>query len=567
MQRPTQQSSSFLRKQLLPIVAVAIIYAVLARLGLLMAIPKTNTSPVWPPSGFAFAAVLILGRRVWPGITLGAFIGNLLTFLDHPPAGLPMIVTASIVISIGNTLEALTGSFLLEKLIDGRRNPLDRTSDSMWFVIVAGVMCLVACTIGPTFLCAAGFAKWSLFPVIWSTWWVGDTTGILILTPTVLAWYDKGRSQLSASRAGELALAVAVVIAVAVALFQQAPSDNPLQRQVYLILPPILWIVFRFHAREALTVTTFVSIIAVRCTVQGYGAFTDGSVNTSLELLQIFISVLTITSVMLGAVCAERTRAEMAVAERAEREAGLHEHERNIATTLQQALQPSEFCRIPGLSLDFYYKAALNEAQIGGDFYDVFPISESKYVLVIGDISGKGLAAAIQVASVRNMLRCALYLRGDVREAVTELNKILNENELLAGFATALICVYDTRTRQFTHVSCGHEPALLYGASTREITRLSPTGPPLGIAPFDYEDRTTTLSPGDMLVLYTDGISEVKVEGGDLLGVEGLSRILGVCATQCKDPSALIERIVRDVEKTIVAPFRDDACIIAMTVE
>jgi len=567
MQRPTPQSSNFLRKQLLPILLVAVIYAVLARLGLLMAIPKTNTSPVWPPSGFAFAAVLILGRRVWPGITLGAFIGNILTFLDHPPASLGLIVAASVVISVGNTLEALTGSFLLEKLVDGRRNPLDRTSDSMWFVVVAGIMCLVACTIGPTFLCTAGIAKWSLFPIIWSTWWVGDTTGILILTPTVLAWYDKGRPQLSASRALELTLAVAIVIVIAAGLFDHTPTDDPLQRQVYFILPPLLWIVFRFHAREALTVTTFVSIIAVRATVQGYGAFSDGSVNTSLELLQIFISVLTITSVMLGAVCAERTRAEMAVAERAEREAGLHEHERNIATTLQQALQPSEFCRIPGLSLDFYYKAALNEAQIGGDFYDVFPLSDDKYVLVIGDISGKGLAAAIQVASVRNMLRCALYLRGNVREAVTELNRILDTNDLLAGFATALICTYDTTTRQLTHVSCGHEPALRYGASTTEIMRLSPTGPPLGIAPFDYEDRTTTLSPGDMLVLYTDGISEAKIAGRELLGVEGLSRILGVCASQCKSPSALIERIVKDVEKTIVEPFRDDACIIAVTVE
>ena len=90
--------------------------------------------------------------------------------------------------------------------------------------------------------------------------------------------------------------------------------------------------------------------------------------------------------------------------------ARVQQRERNIATQLQQALQPAVPETIAGLSLAHYYEAALDEAGVGGDFYDVYAVDKGCTALIVGDLSGKGLAAASQVATVRNMLRAVLYL-------------------------------------------------------------------------------------------------------------------------------------------------------------
>ena len=121
-------------------------------------------------------------------------------------------------------------------------------------------------------------------------------------------------------------------------------------------------------------------------------------------------------------------------AERAE----LAERERKIASQLQEALTPRIPDHVPGLRLAKYYEAALDEAGVGGDFYDVFPIEKGCTVLAVGDLSGKGLVAAAQVSTVRNMLRAFLYSKPTLSEAVTDLNRVLALNGLLTGFATSL---------------------------------------------------------------------------------------------------------------------------------
>ena len=556
----TQTRQRDLLKQIALVLAVAIVYAILARLGLLLAINNTNTSPVWPPSGFAFAALLILGKRVWPGITIGAFVGNITAFLAHPPP-VPMshLVAASLVISIGNTLEALVGVFLLGKAVSGR-NPLDRTQDVLQFTFVAVGMCLVAGTIGPTCLCLIGIAGWNIFPLIWSTWWMGDATGVLIVTPMLLSWRYHVKMRWTPERIGEITVILLTVALILDLLFGEAGAIDPLKSQAYLILPPLLWLVFRFQQRDALTLTTLVSVIAVRETAIGRGAFVRGSMNTSLELLQVFVSVITISVMMLGAACAERTRAERELESHAERE-------HKIADTLQDALQPSEKVHIPGLRSAVYYKPALDEASVGGDFYDMFRIAPNEYAVVIGDISGKGLAAAIQVTAVRNMLRSLLYLRTQVSVAITELNNMIVEHDLLNGFTTVLAGVYNTETGGFTYVSCGHESALLYQSDTGTIVELTATGPPLGVTPgYNFGEHSHSLSSSDVLLLFTDGLSEARVESTELLGIDRLSEILTRHATKGIDVEHLLARVVRDAENSIREPFRDDVCLIALSV-
>jgi integral membrane sensor domain MASE1 len=107
-------------KNLARIAIVALAYLIAARLSLFLAFEKTNASPVWPPSGIAFAALVLWGPKIWPGVWIGAFVANLLTFHSNFQSVSPSLFLVSIGIAAGNSLEGLAGYFLLRHWVKGR---------------------------------------------------------------------------------------------------------------------------------------------------------------------------------------------------------------------------------------------------------------------------------------------------------------------------------------------------------------------------------------------------------------------------------------------------------------
>ena len=244
--------------------------------------------------------------------------------------------------------------------------------------------------------------------------------------------------------------------------------------------------------------------------------------------------------------------------------ATLYEREHTIATRLQDALQPKVPASVPGLRVAPFTQPALDEAEIGGDFYDVFALDKELYALVVGDVSGKGLAAAAQLALVRNSLRTTLYQYRAPTEAVTILNTILTAHDLLLGFVTAFVGIYDAATGLVTFASCGHEPGLLRRAATGEVETLDATGPPLGIAVnADYEEGSVVLSEGDTLLLYTDGLSEAGPSRRELLGTEGLTDLMMAQPLE-QDVQASAQDIVASVSAYADGEFRDDVCLLLL---
>ncbi len=242
----------------------------------------------------------------------------------------------------------------------------------------------------------------------------------------------------------------------------------------------------------------------------------------------------------------------------------LRQRDHRIATALQDALQPPVPDDIPRLRVAAYTRPALDEAAIGGDFFDVFALDKELYALVIGDVSGKGLAAAAQLAAVRNMLRGVLFQYRDAAEAVTSLNTVMTAHDLLAGFVTLFVGLYDAHTGQITFASCGHEPGLVHRGGLGLVERLMPTGPPVGISEsVDYEARTVTLLAGDLLFLYTDGLSEAGPTRLELLGTEGLTRLLVSQADQL-DVQRGAMQIVSDAHAYAQGVFRDDVCVLLL---
>jgi PAS domain S-box-containing protein len=254
--------------------------------------------------------------------------------------------------------------------------------------------------------------------------------------------------------------------------------------------------------------------------------------------------------------------------------ARLQQRERNIAQQLQDALQLPSPPELPGLSLAGFYKPALEEAGVGGDFWDVYPLKEELSVLCCGDLSGKGLAAASQVATVRNMVRLALYSGGSgkgLAAAITGLNRILVEHDLLTGFATLFIGVYDHAERTFTYVNCGQEPGLVWRAAAEQIEELAPTGPVLGgFGTGRFEQRTVTFYPGDVLALFTDGLTEVGPNRRELLEVEGVATLLQESVKDPGDqnnPTSIMRALIARVDGFARGGARDDVALLVGIVQ
>src|SRR5262245_24591166 len=157
--------------------AVVVVYFAAARLGLSLASINANVSPIWPPSGLAIAAVVLLGFRIWPAILVGAFLANFFTPVSAPVAG---------AIAIGNTLEALIAVRFLQRF--GFQRALDRARDVFVLVASSLVCTTVSATIGSLSVYFGGFAARESLDSLWWTWWLGDSIGALIVAPLLLVW-------------------------------------------------------------------------------------------------------------------------------------------------------------------------------------------------------------------------------------------------------------------------------------------------------------------------------------------------------------------------------------------
>jgi PAS domain S-box-containing protein len=195
---------------------------VAGRLGLLLALPPGFATAVWPPAGIALACVLLFGYRVWPGIWLGSFCLNVWIALDTTPAAtLSRSVALAASIALGSSLQAVAGAYLVRRSV-GFPTPLDRGHDIARFLVLGGpASCLVGATWGVTTLAAGGLlarAEW--FFSAW-TWWVGDTIGVLTLTPLVLIAAGEPRA-VWRRRWASVGLPLGLTFAAAVVLFVSA---------------------------------------------------------------------------------------------------------------------------------------------------------------------------------------------------------------------------------------------------------------------------------------------------------------------------------------------------------
>jgi PAS domain S-box-containing protein len=274
-------------------VLLAAVYIVAGRLSLLLAFANANASPVWPPTGLAIGALLVLGLRAWPAIAVGAFIVNLTNSGD---------VVAAFLIAVGNTLEAVAAAWLTRRYARGRA-AFNSTRNVLRFVAISANASTIAASIGTVTVVGIGLGPAADAGNIWLTWWLGDTVGAIVVAPLIVLWERRPLLSDVSIRIGEMAALIAALGLASFAVFSPFPPGRP--DYPFILIPVLLWSAFRFGAWITALGSAFIVVIAVDGTLRGAGPFRHESPNESLLLLQAFVGL---TTTMMLSVAAEVSR-------------------------------------------------------------------------------------------------------------------------------------------------------------------------------------------------------------------------------------------------------------------
>src|SRR3954447_22228038 len=297
---------------------VAVAYYIAGRIGLELAYLDGAVAALWPPAGLGLAALFLFGVRLWPGVV----IGDLLLGDFSTPLATVVAQTA------GNTVALVVAALALRRLTAGRGD-LARVFDVLALVACAVLAAVISGAVGPLALRLGDVITAGEFPSVVRTWILGDAAGVLVVAPALLTWITLGSRGL---RRRDLLEAAAVAVALVVL------AELPPQRDVpFIVFPVLLWAALRFGPRGAATPILVVCSITVWNTAQSAGPFVRDSLTDSLLVTQLFIATAAITTLVLAAVTAERTRAEAAQRALAAEQAAL----RRVATLVAGEASPS----------------------------------------------------------------------------------------------------------------------------------------------------------------------------------------------------------------------------------
>jgi serine phosphatase RsbU (regulator of sigma subunit) len=237
------------------------------------------------------------------------------------------------------------------------------------------------------------------------------------------------------------------------------------------------------------------------------------------------------------------------------------------AKDVQQAFFPPQTFSIPCLSCEAFYQPARG---IGGDYYDFLSLSGGRWGIAIGDVSGKGIGAALLMASLQASLRAqALHPHLDLSTLVGDVNRLVHQSSPSAFFASLFYAEYQPASRMLQFVNAGHNPPIIVRprGESCELFHLRAEAVPIGMfADAQFPATQFQLEENDLLAAYTDGITEAPNSLGEQWGLERLERLLRSCSQMA--PSEIVERILTEVSDFANGePQRDDVTLVVLKVQ
>lgn len=232
-----------------------------------------------------------------------------------------------------------------------------------------------------------------------------------------------------------------------------------------------------------------------------------------------------------------------------------------VAATIQQRIIPEKLPEIEGYDL-----AGINipSKQVGGDYYDCFKLKDGRYALVMADVSGKGISAALLVSTLQASLHAYLDSSFNLPELVQKLNVVIYNAATIEKYITAFFAILDPKTGELETVNAGHNPTYIVRGE-KEFEELKTGGIPLGMMglPFPYTSKMTNLNEGDRLLLYTDGVTEAmnedEEEFDDVIGFENYIKKNAKSGIPAQE---FIDQLINDIEVfTGDTPQSDDITV------
>ncbi len=233
------------------------------------------------------------------------------------------------------------------------------------------------------------------------------------------------------------------------------------------------------------------------------------------------------------------------------------EQDLQLASRIQRKLLPKPDIRIEGWDIACHYQPA---GAVSGDYWDLIPVNTSESYFFIGDVSGKGVAAAMLMSHLSAMLRTLVSVGLPLGQLMERASRVFCESTLPAHYAT-LVCGRASSSGEIEFCNAGHPSPLLIRAE--EVERLDATGLPIGMfCGEQFSSRTVRLAPGETLLLYTDGLLEAENSTGREYGVD---RLAALAASASRQPQAIIDACLRDLTAFREAPgFDDDLTLLAV---
>lgn len=285
--------------------AIAIMYYGAAKLGMAVAlpIPPGNITAVWFPSAIAWGAIVGRGFNIFPGIWIADFLAAIPSFLDgiHDPR---QSVVICLVCSLGNLLEARLGSRFIRHFIP-MAAPFASAKSVLKFVLIVAICTVLNATISLTILCFSGFAEWTNYGFLWLTLWTGNAISLVVFFPLLVVWQRVPPIRWQPGKWMEALLLLSLLLGTGQLAFLR---NFPVQ---YMMLPWLWWAAFRFGQHGATLAIVLVSSLALWGTVNGTSSFLRESLNESLILLQTFLGVVSVSTMLFSAILVERQQAEI----------------------------------------------------------------------------------------------------------------------------------------------------------------------------------------------------------------------------------------------------------------
>ncbi len=242
--------------------------------------------------------------------------------------------------------------------------------------------------------------------------------------------------------------------------------------------------------------------------------------------------------------------------------ASMFSREHHVANVLQQSILPTQLPQIEGLDSSSIYLPAGTEAEIGGDYYDLFKAPDGRVVMAIGDVCGKGVSAATKTSMLKYAVRGMVVAGMEPAALLREVNKMLVESGDVSDIVTLWIGFLDIEGRRLMYANGGHPAALLLHPADRTLERLSTTGALLGaVANAEYDQCVVDFEAGATLLLYTDGVTEARNKNR-FFGEGRVRRALKPGGSA----AVVAQRLLAQVQRFSSGELRDDAAILAVRI-